>query len=377
VPTLFGSSPGGQPAVLGLRGESLYVAMDILGATVMPHNLYLHSALVQSRNIEATPAGRKDACRMNLVDSAVALNAAMFVNLAILVLAAATFHRHGFTDVGSLKEAHRLLSPLLGTRLAPTLFAVALLCAGQDSTVTGTLAGQIVMEGFLRVRVRPWLRRLVSRGLAIIPAAAVILWQGERGVDNLLVYLVLAPLLARGWPRLVPASPGPALAAAGSRGARGAGLAALAEPRRWSSGSYRRIAIAVELADTDDTVLQFLRHAQLTPEVELVFVHVAESAASRWLGEQSLDSESREDLQALESLAREFGLRGIRTGSRPGHGEPAPEIARIVGQERADLLVTGSHGHKGLSDAVFGATVSSVRHLVACPILTVPARGRG
>jgi manganese transport protein len=149
--------------------------MDILGATVMPHNLYLHSALVQSRNIEATPAGRKDACRMNLVDSAVALNAAMFVNLAILVLAAATFHRHGFTDVGSLKEAHRLLSPLLGTRLAPTLFAVALLCAGQDSTVTGTLAGQIVMEGFLRVRVRPWLRRLVSRGLAIIPAAAVIL----------------------------------------------------------------------------------------------------------------------------------------------------------------------------------------------------------
>jgi manganese transport protein len=108
-----------------------------------------------------------------------------------------------------------------------------------------------------------------------------------------------------------------------------------------------------------------------------VFVHVAESAASRWLGEQSHDSESREDLEALESLAREFGERGIRTSVRLGHGEPAPEIGRIVAAERADLLITGSHGHKGLSDAVFGATVSSVRHLVSCPILTVPPLGRG
>jgi manganese transport protein len=180
-PTWYGLDVQGQPTVMGLRGESLFIAMGILGATVMPHNLYLHSALVQSREIEPTEAGRREACRLNLVDSAIALNAALFVNFAILVLAAAAFFRYGFHEVGSLREAHRLLSPLLGNSLAPTLFAIALLCAGQASTVTGTLAGQIVMEGFLRVRMQPWLRRLVSRGLAVIPALAVILWRGEAG----------------------------------------------------------------------------------------------------------------------------------------------------------------------------------------------------
>ena len=435
VPSLLGLSRDGHATVLGLHGESLFVAMGILGATVMPHNLYLHSSLVQSRNVIPNAAGRKDACRMNLVDSAVALNAALFVNGAILVLAAAAFNRYGFTEVGSLKEAHRLLSPLVGVSVAPTLFAIALLCAGQASTITGTLAGQIVMEGFLRVRVRPWLRRMVSRGLAIVPAAAVIIWQGERGVDRLLVlsqvalslqlsfavvplitglnaklaydsiagwmesshgawwtwglvmpasvglgalllYLVLAPLLVRGWPRLAPPPSEPGVAPAGSRGVRGSGIELEPEPLRWQSGSYRRIAVAVELADADDNVLHFLRRAHFTPEAELVFVHVAESAASRWLGEQSHDSESREDLKTLESLAREFKERGVHASVRLGHGEPAKEIGRIVREEHADLLVTGSHGHMGLSDAVFGTTVSSVRHLVSCPILTVPPRGR-
>jgi manganese transport protein len=203
----------------------------------------------------------------------------------------------------------------------------------------------------------------------VVPCAA--------GLALLLVYLVLAPFLARGWPRLVPSVPEAGVAPAGSRAAKGPSLAIVPEPQRWHSGSYRRIAVAVELAAADDNVLHFLRRAQLTPEVELVFVHVAESAASRWLGEQSHDSESREDLEGLESLAREFGERGTRTSVRLGHGEPAPEIGRIVTEEHADLLITGSHGHKGLSDAVFGATVSSVRHLVSCPILTVPPRGRG
>ena len=197
------------------------------------------------------------------------------------------------------------------------------------------------------------------------------------GLGLLLVYLVFAPLIIRGWPQLAPPLPEPGVAPAGSRGVRGARLPVEAEPLRWHSGSYRRIAVAVELADADDNVLYFLRRAQFAPEAELVFVHVAESAASRWLGEQSHDSESREDLEALEALAREFVERGVRSTVRLGHGEPAPEIARIVREERGDLLITGSHGHKGLSDAVFGATVSSVRHLVACPILTVPPRGRG
>jgi manganese transport protein len=459
-PSLFARAPEGGVSVLGLHGQSLFVAMGILGATVMPHNLYLHSALVQSREIEPSEEGRREACKMNLVDSAVALNAALFVNGAILVLAAAAFNRHGFTEVSSLREAHRLLAPLLGTHLAPILFAVALLCSGQASTVTGTLAGQIVMEGFLRVRVRPWLRRLVSRGLAIIPAALVILSQGERGVDNLLVlsqvalslqlsfaviplvtftsdrrrmgtfvnpwwvrvfaivttliilglngklavdtilgwiaaspgawwiwvvmvplavglvlmlaYLLVSPFLARGAQPLAAPAAEPALAAAGSRSTRGSGIAPETAALPWRSDNYRRIAVAVELAEPDDNVLHFLRGAQLAPETELVFVHVAESAASRWLGEQSLDSESREDRAALEALSREFGDKGARSSVRLGHGDPAHEIARIVKEERADLLVTGSHGHSGLSDMVFGATVSRVRHLVDCPVLTVP-----
>ena len=166
------------------------------------------------------------------------------------------------------------------------------------------------------------------------------------------------------------------MAAAGSRGARALGMVLAAEPQRWNSGSYRRIAVAVELVESDDNVLHFLRNAQLSPEAELVFVHVAESAASQWLGEQSLDSESREDTASLEALSREFSDKGTRASVRLGHGDPAREIARIVREEKADLLVTGSHGHTGLSDVVFGATVSRVRHLVDCPVLTVPPHRR-
>src|SRR5436190_14083791 len=185
--TLFARAPGGGLTVLGLNGESLYIAMGILGATVMPHNLYLHSALVQSRAVETSIQGKREACRLNLVDSAVALNCALFVNAAILVLAGAAFHTSGHQDVARLEDAHRLLAPLLGTGLASTVFAIALLCSGQSSTITGTLAGQIVMEGFLKIRIRPWLRRLISRGLAIIPAAVFIIARGEGAVDQLLV----------------------------------------------------------------------------------------------------------------------------------------------------------------------------------------------
>ncbi|HET7224815.1 MAG TPA: Nramp family divalent metal transporter, partial [Candidatus Eisenbacteria bacterium] len=184
--SLFAHGPSGT-SVLGLHGESLFVAMGILGATVMPHNLYLHSALVQSRSVAESSAGKREAAGMNLVDSVVALNAAFFVNMAILVLAAVVFHTRGLQTIARLEDAHRMLAPLLGTSLASTLFAVALLCSGQSSTITGTLAGQIVMEGFIRVRIRPWLRRLLSRGLAIVPAAVVIGTRGPGAVDALLV----------------------------------------------------------------------------------------------------------------------------------------------------------------------------------------------
>lgn len=167
--------------------EALYIAIGIIGATVMPHNLYLHSALVQTRKIAPTRQGIKEAIKFNLIDSRVALNIAFLVNAAILILAATAFFKTGNSHVGEIKEAHRLLAPLLGNGLAPILFAVALIAAGQSSTITGTLAGQIVMEGYLQLRINPWARRLLTRLLAIIPALIVILIYGEQRVDALLV----------------------------------------------------------------------------------------------------------------------------------------------------------------------------------------------
>lgn len=170
-----------------LSGESLYVAIGILGATVMPHNLYLHGALVQTRRFGVTPAEKRVACRFNLVDSVIALNGALFVNAAILVLSAATFYKNGIL-VTEIQQAHQLLTPLLGTTLASVLFASALLASGQSSTITGTMAGQIVMEGFLNFRMRPWLRRLITRSLAIIPAAITVGVSGEEGTYKLLIF---------------------------------------------------------------------------------------------------------------------------------------------------------------------------------------------
>jgi manganese transport protein len=167
--------------------EAFYIALGILGATVMPHNLYLHTALVQTRDITQTAAGKRQAIRYNVTDTVVALSAAFFVNAAILVVAAAVFHRAGQFEVSELQDAHRLLAPLLGAPIAATAFAVALLASGQSSTITGTLAGQIVMEGFLDIRIRPWLRRLVTRALAIVPAVILISGSGGKQTVGLLV----------------------------------------------------------------------------------------------------------------------------------------------------------------------------------------------
>jgi manganese transport protein len=167
--------------------EALYIAIGIIGATVMPHNLYLHSALVQTRKFKRNTEGIKRALKLNLLDSTIALNLAFFVNAAILVLAASVFFFRGRTDVAEIKTAYELLNNFLGTNLAPTLFAIALIAAGQSSTITGTLAGQIVMEGYLRLRINPWIRRLMTRLIAIIPTVIVILINGENNIDNLLI----------------------------------------------------------------------------------------------------------------------------------------------------------------------------------------------
>jgi manganese transport protein len=167
--------------------DMLYLALGILGATVMPHNLYLHSGIVQTRAYGTTLPQKREALRFATIDSTVALLLALLVNASILILAAATFNSRGHTEIAELGEAHSLLAPLLGSSIAPYLFGIALLCCGITSTVTATLAGQIVMEGFLRIRLKPWLRRLFTRAVSIVPAAIVTIWYGDSGTARLLI----------------------------------------------------------------------------------------------------------------------------------------------------------------------------------------------
>jgi manganese transport protein len=192
---LFWAKPGIAGIMLGfvpdphilINPDMLYVSIGIIGATVMPHNLYLHSSIVQTRKYEQTAGGKREAIKFATIDSTVALMFALFINGAILVLAAAAFHWSGHKAVASIQDAYKLLSPMMGVGAASILFAVALLASGQNSTLTGTLAGQIVMEGFINIRLRPWLRRLITRALAIIPAVGIIGYFGESKTTQLLV----------------------------------------------------------------------------------------------------------------------------------------------------------------------------------------------
>jgi manganese transport protein len=193
---LFLSKPEYWPAFKNLlipspsiitNPDMLYIAIGMLGATVMPHNLYLHSSIVQSRNYQRTPKGKREAIFMANVDSALALTVALFVNAAIVVVAAAVFYRSGHFEVAAIEDAYKLLSPLVGAAGASTIFAIALLASGQNSSITGTLAGQVVMEGFIHIKLSPWLRRLITRSLAIIPTIIVVAFTGERGTEKLLL----------------------------------------------------------------------------------------------------------------------------------------------------------------------------------------------
>jgi manganese transport protein len=187
-PDLGAVAAGFVPSIDILRDrEKLYIAIGILGATVMPHNLYLHSSIVQTRQYAGSTEGKREAVKYAFIDSTIALSFALFINAAILIVAAATFHRAGNTDVAEIQQAYQLLTPLLGVVGASTVFALALLASGQNSTLTGTLAGQIVMEGFLDIRLQPWVRRLITRAIAIVPAVIVAGVYGESGTAQLLV----------------------------------------------------------------------------------------------------------------------------------------------------------------------------------------------
>ncbi|HVY73124.1 MAG TPA: Nramp family divalent metal transporter [Candidatus Paceibacterota bacterium] len=188
-PSLVGIFSGLVPSpAIFTNTDMLYVAIGIIGATVMPHNLYLHSALSQTRAYEESEEGKRQAIKYSGIDSGIALSFAFLINAAILILSAAAFNAHGLTEVADIENAYTLLSPLLGVGFASILFAVALLAAGQNSTLTGTMAGQIIMEGFLNIRLAPWLRRIITRGLAIVPALLFVLYVGGDKVTQLLVF---------------------------------------------------------------------------------------------------------------------------------------------------------------------------------------------
>ena len=419
--------------------EALYIAIGIIGATVMPHNLYLHSALVQTRKIQPGAEHVRKALKINFLDSAVALNLAFLVNAAILILAATVFFKTGNTGVASIKEAYRLL-PMLGTDLAPKLFAIALIAAGQSSTLTGTLAGQIVMEGYLQLRINPWLRRLLTRLLAIIPAVIVILLFGEEKVDDLLVLsqvilsvqlgFAVIPLIHfvsdrttmgnfsispfikfLAWTvaalllylniKLVIEETGPFLAASGHLAGKAliilSGTAAILlllyislhpwlakQARRatpqlhplsgslkdWSPPAFRRIAIALDFSGHDEKLLAYAA-GQGGQDSRYILIHVVESASARMLGKESDDYETRKDQERLDQYRAFLQEKGFQSETCLGFRNRSREIARIVKEQKADMLVIGSHGHKGLKDFIYGETVNSVRHALKIPVLVV------
>jgi manganese transport protein len=423
-----------------LKGrEALYIAIGIIGATVMPHNLYLHSALVQTRKIRPGASHILKALKINFLDGAVALNLAFLVNAAILILAATVFYKTGNTGVASIKEAYRLL-PMLGTQLAPKLFAIALIASGQSSTLTGTLAGQIVMEGYLQLRINPWVRRLLTRLVAIVPAIFVILLMGESQTDSLLILsqvilsvqlgfaviplihfvsdkatmgqFAIRPiirLLAWGcaallvWLnlKLVVEEAAPFIAAPGNFGWKvlilagsTCGIALLAyvtmhpwiqrQARRktpqvhpqpgtlsdWTAPAFRHIAIALDFSEHDEKLLAYAI-GQGGKDGHYLLIHVVESASARMLGQESDDFETRKDQERLDLYSALLREKGFESHTVLGFRHRSREIARIVREEQADMLVIGSHGHTGLKDLIYGETVNAVRHELKVPVLIV------
>ncbi len=416
---------------------ALYIAIGIIGATVMPHNLYLHSALVQTRKVNRDKASIAKALKYNFWDSTIALNLALFVNAAILILAASTFHRQGMTEITELEDAHKLLAPLLGSEWASRLFAVALIAAGQSSTVTGTLAGQIVMEGYLRLRISPILRRLITRSLAIIPAVVVILIAGDRAVGELLIFsqVILSMQLAFAviplihfvsdrkrmqsftiklhtkifsWivAGLITVLNLKLVFDSAINGMKNTSsllvdmlivtgiilliallFITLTYPivisrRRHAEDvhdsqevrlvvaakAFQRIALAVDFSEFDKKIISYgLKMAQ--PGTRFLLIHITESASSHMMETENEDFETRRDALRIDQYLKVLHQHRFEASSFIGHKNRVREIARICKEQQADLLIVGSHGHRGFKDFIFGETVNKVRHLVSIPVL--------
>jgi len=436
-PSLKEIAKGFEPSIL--NGDALYIAIGIIGATVMPHNLYLHSSLVQTRKIERTNKGIKEALKFNLIDTTVALNLAFFVNAAILILAAAAFYKNGLHEVAEIQDAHKLLSNIFGN-VAPTLFAIALIAAGQSSTVTGTLAGQIIMEGHINLRIQPWLRRLITRLLAIIPAFFTILHYGDDALGGLLVLsqvvlslqlgFAIIPLIhftsdkklmkdfaIKTWVKILAWGSAVAIIALNvklvieeiSGWAKDANtwwiyvivipalifvvllllyvfFHPLLEKRdslnqlvphgnaldigKIERISYNRIGIAVDFSKNDRNTI---RHALIQggKDAHYYLIHVVETAAARYHGQEVMDHETESDAKNLEKYRINLEDLGYDATPFIGFGSTAKAIADISNSNEIELLVMGAHGHKGLKDLIFGTTVNSVRHKVNIPVLII------
>lgn len=430
---------GFKPSMLS--GDALYIAIGIIGATVMPHNLYLHSSLVQTRKIERTSKGIRESLKFNLIDTTIALNLAFFVNAAILILAAAAFYKNGLHEVAEIQDAYKLLENIFGS-LAPTLFAIALIASGQSSTITGTLAGQIVMEGHLNLRIQPWIRRLLTRLLAIIPAFFTILYFGEDSLGALLVLsqvvlslqlgFAIIPLIhfnsdksrmkefaIKNWVKilawisaliivglnvkLVYQEVGDWIGFAGEdawaiyifvipvilviaflllyvfvmpfiKKYRGS-ASNIPHGRALKIGhiehvQHKTIGITVDFSKNDANTI---RHALLQggKDAEYLLIHIVETAGARFHGDKVLDLETQSDTDNLEKYQKDLKDLGYHAKIAIGYGAAAKAISGIVKTEKLDMLVMGAHGHKGISDLIFGTTVDTVRHNVNIPVLII------
>jgi len=419
-----------------ITSESLYVAVGILGATVMPHNLYLHSALVQTRAVDQTTEGKRLACKYNLVDTSIALNAAFFVNAAILVVAAAVFYKNGIV-VTKIQQAHNLLTPLLGTTVASTLFAIALIAAGQSSTLTGTLAGQIVMEGFLRFKMRPVLRRLVTRLIAIVPAVLVISLKGEEGSYDLLILsqvvlslqlpfaviplikftsdrTIMGEFVSNVWVRVlswgaaaiivmlnawliagtvagwvVGAGPGAfwvwvlvvsfvvgvalllVYVSLPTSWRRRKGVPAVPGKVELTTHRYAKVGVAIDYSAMDSRVLSHAQTVAKQHGATIYLFHIVEGVSGQLFGKDAFDGEARDDMRHIEEVAAQLRATGVQAVPVLGYGRVPDPLVRLATEHQVDLLVMGGHGHRGLRDVFFGASISKVRHALSIPVLVV------
>jgi manganese transport protein len=430
-----------------LPDGALYVAIGIIGATVMPHNLYLHSALVQTRAYDDSPEGKSQACRFNLIDSTIALNAAFVVNSAIMIVAAAAFFKNGIV-VTELQQAHGLLSPLLGTALAGLAFAIALLCAGQASTITGTLAGQIIMEGYLHFKIRPLLRRLLTRMLAVLPAGITIFFAGDASTYKLLILsqvilslqlpFAVIPLIHftnsrelmgefanKFWVKLLAWVVATVIVGLNVKlvlEQLGEWTATSAEPvwiyvvvypvvfgvgllllyvilepfvrlppketiPAWKKLShfilapedtldldvprYKRIGVAVAYTNDDKKVLSHALPVARQHDATLCLFHVVEGVGGVVFGADAYDTEAREDAEYLKKLGQSIGHKGVEVEHFLGFGDVTKELVRLSQEQGIDVLFMAGHGHRGISDILFGSTISPVRHGVDIPVVIV------